>query len=452
MNEPAEETKSSEERIRDYNSFVMATWKRNLLVHVLDGVFYAMGLALAQADTIQPAFVSDAMDLVPSLAPYKYRIVGLLPLVAAASFMLPQLLSARLAESRRLLKRPLLLFAFLERLPWLFMGIATAFLGKTHPQAAVIVFLGLLVIYHSSIGVVYPVWQEMVAKTIPVRRRGLLFGLREGTGGLVGFVVLLCLSPFVAKLEYPANYGMLFCATFVCFILSYVPLFFLKEAPSPIERNIRPMREHVGALWRIVKSDGSLQRFLACRSVYGLVLVAPPAFFALRAVEVLGAETTTAEPGLKLAVLKLAMVTMLARSVVSFIVGPLGDRFGYRVVMALAALASACGIAAALAATGITGFYVAYTFTTFAHMSFWLGHGNYSLELAPHEKRPSYISLDNMSGLPFMAMPLVGGFLADKFGYGAPFVAGIVFSLVAAVLFMTLVVDPRKRMRNDLVA
>jgi len=431
--------------VEDYNAFVLSHWKRNLFFHVADGVFYAVGLAFAQPDTILPGFIRDTAAAA-GLSSWANRLVGLLPLVMASCFIMPQLVTAKMAEGRSLLKKPLIVFAFLERLPWLFMGLMAGLVAGEHPAAALYLFMALIFMYQFDIGLVYPIWAEFVAKTIPVRRRGLLFGVREGIGGVMGFAVLLAGRPLVARLEYPANYQALFFACFAAFIVSFVPLFFLKEAPAPLERRGRSMRDHFRGLWAAVRKDSALLRYFACRWTHGMVQIAAPAFFAMRAVAVLGAAEAA------MLTVKLAMVTMLARAVVSVIIGPLGDRFGYKLVLAVSSFTSAAAIAAALAARSVGGFYLAYALATFAHMSFWLGHANYVLELAPLQRRPSYISVDHLAGLPLVAVPFFGGWLADRFGYTIPFSTGIILALAAGFMFLSVAVDPRRKIRRDLVA
>jgi MFS family permease len=125
-------------------------------------------------------------------------------------------------------------------------------------------------------------------------------------------------------------------------------------------------------------------------------------------------------------------------------VGPLADRTGYRVILAFSAGAAATSMAAAMLATTAWGFYAAFALATLSALTFWLGHGNYILELAPLEKRPTYISLDNMAGLPLVAAPFAGGWMADRFGYAVPFTAGMVLAAAAAALFMTVAAEPRR--------
>ncbi len=418
-----------------------------MALHVADGALFAIGLALAQPETLQPGFINDTVARVPHLGDYRNTIVGILGLIRLLTFMMPQQLwAAKLAEGRDRVKGLLLIFALSERLPWLFIGLMTGLVAPRNPELAIYLFMALVFLGYFDLGLVYPVWQEMVAKTTPVRKRGLLFALREGAGGILGFVMIISVRPFVTHMSYPANYAFLFLGMFTMTMVSFVPLLFLKEAPFPAAREHLAMTEHFKRLYATIKGDDGLLRYFACRAVHGLIQIAGQYFFAMRAVKVLGTETAA---GL---VLGMAAVVTISRTPISLLAGPLGDRFGYRIVMSLSSLLAGSGILAALAADSAGGFYAASALATFAHMAFWLGHGNYILELAPPEKRPSYIGIDSITGLPFaVALPL-GGLLADRFGYGPPFVAGIILSLVAAVMFLTVCVDPRQRMNGDLVA
>ena len=312
---------------------------------------------------------------------------------------------------------------------------------------ALYLFFAIVFFWQFSLGLISPIWQEMVAKVTPVNRRGLLFGIRESLGGGARICGARRRQPLHPEpLSYPDNYIVLFIATFVIVMISSIPLFLLREAPYPIERNVKPLMEHMREAWDAIRTDGPLLNYIWCRLVFGMSAVAASSFFAMRATKVLGEQATV-----KLMV-EMAMVIVLSRMVMSIFIGPMGDRFGYRVILVLSGVSGAAGITCALFASTAVGFYAAFALATFSGLAFWLGHTNYILELAPPEKRPSYISLDNMMGLPMVAVPFVGGWLADTYGYTLPFVLGIALSLISAVMFARMCVEPRKTMNRDMVS
>lgn len=430
-----------------YNAFVLRHTWRNLWANAADGIFYAMGLALAHPNTVLPGFVNDTVELVPRLIPYKNTLVGLLGFVISICFMMPQQIWAAHMTDRRAYLKPLLVFvALLERLPWLVMGVMTALVAPANPELALYLFLAVIFAYQFILGLVSPVWQEAVAKMTPVNKRGLLFGVREAIGGGLGVATLVAARLVVSDMKYPANYVWLFSGMFVLTFISWTTLFFLREMPYPYERKARPLSDFLGDIYDVVRNDRSFLKYFIARGFFGLAGVASSSFFVIRAGKVLNESAVFA------ITVNMTYVVMLGR-ISSIFFGPLGDRYGHRLLLAVGNLLTAAGIAAALFATSEPVFYAAYALSTFGMMSFWCGHSNYILELAPLEKRPAYISLDNMSGLPFVLAPLAGGWVADLAGgYGITFGAGIVFCLVGTLLFFFYAVDPRKTLRTDIVA
>jgi len=435
--------------VEAYNSFVLRYTWRNLWLNAADGVLYAMGLALTYPSTILPGFINDSVARIPEFQPYRNTLVGLLGLIISACFMMPQQVwAAHITEKRSYLKRLLIFVAFLERLPWLVMGIMAALVAAGNPKLALYLFFAIVFAYQFILGIVSPVWQEAVAKMTPVNKRGLLFGVRESIGGILGAAMLLAANEVVNKVVFPRNYELLFYGMFALSVISWTTLFGLKEIRYPFEKRTRPLGEYFRELRSAVLGDRPFQRYFICQSFFYLAGIASSSFFGMRAVKVLG----LGERESILLVVQMTLVVMIARAVSVFI-GPLGDRFGHRLLLALANITTALGIIIALAAGTVWGFGAAYAVSTFGMMAFWCGHSNYILELAPLEKRPAYISLDNMSGLPFVVMPLVGGVLADVFkSYAVPFAIGIAFSVAGAVSFIKYAPDPRKTLRRDMVA
>lgn len=442
-----DDSTSREAAVAAYNAFVLKHTWYNLVLNVADGAIFAMGMALVPVETVLPGFIKDCADRVPGLSGYGNTLVGVLLFILSICFMMPQQLwISHICERRALLMRPMYVFAIMERVPWLMLGIMTALVAGRRPGIALYIFFAVVFYWQSSLGLISPIWQEMVAKVTPVNRRGLLFGIRESLGGALGFLTLLVANRYMGRFSFPDNYTVLFFATFVFVTISAIPLALLREAPYPVKRSVKPLMEHMHEAWDAIFNNKPLRNYIWCRIVFGMSAIAAPSFFAVRATGVIGQEATV-----KLMV-EMAMVIVLSRMVISIVIGPAGDLFGYRVILTLAGVTGAAGIVCALAATGPVGFYAAFALSTLSSMSFWLGHTNYILELAPPEKRPSYISLDNMMGLPVVAVPFVGGWLADKYGYTIPFALGIALSIISAAMFAKMCVEPRKKLKTELVA
>ena len=69
-----------------------------------------------------------------------------------------------------------------ERLPYLLIGLLVLAFALSSPAVALIAVLIGVGVASSGAGVATPAWMDMIAKVIPVRRRGIWFGLGHGLG------------------------------------------------------------------------------------------------------------------------------------------------------------------------------------------------------------------------------------------------------------------------------
>ena len=154
----------------EFHRQVEAHFSWNFAVNVHDIVFIMFGMSLISRATVMPLLVSR-------LTPSKMAI-GLIPAIYSLGYYLPQLLTANFAEGLRRKKPFVMLVGGLgERLPYLFIGLAVWWLAEPAPAAALAALFLLLATSALSNGVATPAWFDMVAKVIPVRRRGLYSGL-----------------------------------------------------------------------------------------------------------------------------------------------------------------------------------------------------------------------------------------------------------------------------------
>ena len=80
-----------------------------------------------------------------------------------------------------------------------------------------------------------------------------------------------------------------------------------------------------------------------------------------------------------------------------------------------------------------------------AGTAFWTIGITMSLEFGKESERPTYVGMANTLVAPAAIIaPLIGGLLADAFGYGTTFVTSAVLALVASIMLMLLVNDPKE--------
>jgi MFS family permease len=434
--------------VEKYNTFVLTHAWRNVLLHIIDGMLYMGGVSLVSRQTVLPAFIHECVKRVEGLDRWENRLVSLIPLGFGICRMLPhQILTAKLVEARRRIKALVILLTAHNRLPWFVVGVCTALLGAKHPLAALVIFLVAFCWYGLAIGLESPAWREFIAKTTPVSKRGLVFGLRGALGGALGFVALVLAMRVLrgSAVSFPTNFALLFFGMFVLGGLSVIPISLVSEASFPGERRVRPLSETLARMKETVTGDRFFRRYLLCRLLQDASLMANAVFFATKALRADVGETVDLT-------LKFAMVATLSRMVGAVVVGWVGNRHGFRSVIAASAFISAAGILTALFATQPVHFYIAYALSLVAFTAMMIGQMNYLLELAPTGRRPTYTTVDAMSRPLAVAAPFAGGWLADKVGYPLPFAIGAGLALAAGVLYLAVAAEPRRERPSEFVS
>jgi predicted MFS family arabinose efflux permease len=101
----------------------------------------------------------------------------------------------------------------------------------------------------------------------------------------------------------------------------------------------------------------------------------------------------------------------------------------------------------ALIATGAVWFYFAFILAGVANAAVWTIGMSMTIEFASPAERPSYIGLSNTLTAPSTILaPLFGGWLADTFGYSTTFSVSILGGILAVMVFLMLVRNPKQQM------
>ncbi len=198
-----------------------------------------------------------------------------------------------------------------------------------------------------------------------------------------------------------------------------------------------PVRAYLARIPALVRRDRNMAWFLAARACT-VVGVMGSGFFTVYALRVLGAPAWRAG----------VFTTMLLAGQVAgnLVFGWLADRFGHRLVLATGTAAMACASLVALAAPSVDLLLLAFFLDGVYDAALAVSGLNILLELAPAAgERPTYVGLGRTAVAPIaFAAPLLAGLLADAAGFPTVFAIGSGFSLVALVLLIARVRDPRR--------
>lgn len=427
------------------------TWW-NFTVLGADIAFFMLGLSISSSYTLLPLFTAqlNASNVV----------VALIPAVRALGLYGPPLLVASLVERRRHALPYILVMTVLERVPYLVLAAATLLLARGHNAALLAIMFVMIFVALLGGGLTYPAWLDMIARAIPGAWLGRFFGFWTGAGNLVGIGGAALAAALLAGVAWPFNFALCFALTFAAMVISFVLLSLGREPPRAqhiitlpehngvgggatpgIEAWMSARRAELREQWRLVRADGGLRRLLLSNGLAGIATMAG-ALFAVAALKQGG--LSDAEVGAENTVLFVGMTAA------NILWGTIGDRFGHKAVLVGSALAAAASALLALGAHGFWAYALVFALFGVNVAGANLAGLTFIAEFGPAVRRPTYVALASVAYAPFViGAPLLGGVLADHWGYAPVFWLSGVAGLLALVAYQFWVPDPRKRARAE---
>jgi MFS family permease len=409
---------------------VAQNFRWNFGVNIVDLAFITVGISMISRETVMPLLLSNLTE-----SPV---VIGLFPAVYSLGIYLPQLVGAGMTEALPRKKPLVMLIGLLgERLPYLLVGLAVLFLAQPAPAITLMLIIFLFGFSGASAGFATPAWFDMIAKVIPVQRRGLFTGVSHGLGALMGVAGATLIGLILDGAPYPQNYAMLFGIAFASMVISWVGLALNREPASISVNPSVPLKEYFRALPAIVMGDRNFARYLLAMGVVRAGTMAGGFFV------VYGAQRFQlggAEVGL------LTGVLIGCQAVLNPLWGMLGDRRGHKLVLVGGALSLALAAAIGFALPSwpwlVAAFLLVGAFISADSASFL----TIIPEFCRDEDRPTYIGLTNTLMAPVVALaPILGGWLASLFGFPAMFALAAVCAAVGAALLASWVSEPRHR-------
>ena len=410
-----------EEQLRNYR------W--NFGVNFLDGAFFWLGLAFISYTTILPLFVSKLTD--------STLLIASVAIIGQAGWYLPQLLTAGPTE-KLARKKPVVinLGFFTERLPLWFLPIA-ALLAVEYPRFALALFLISYAWHNLGAGMVAPAWNGMVAQCFPVRRRGRFFGITAFVGtGLGAFGAIL--SGWLLKTyPFPQSFVYVFLLAALFITLSWVFLAFTREPVQPLPEKIKKQRTHSKAkILGIIRGDKNFRRYLIVRVVASFGNMAA-GFVTVSAIARWAVPDATV--GLYTAAL------LVGQTAGNLVAGFIADRYGHKLTLEVGLLNMVIAYLLAWLAPASEWYFLVFFMLGVATGVTIVSGILINMEFSRPEHLPSYVGIANTTmGISGVMAPLVGGFLAIR-GYNLLFVLSILFAVLAFILLMATVQEPRKQ-------
>lgn len=400
----------------------------NFTVNVLDNMFYALAISLVSQETIMPLLVSRLTD--------SEIAVGMISAIFSLSFLLPQLLVANHAQGlKRKLPFVLLVSGSLQRLPYPLIGLALLLFAVEAPGLALALFFIGIAAAALGGGLVTPAWFTMIGKVIPVRRRGIFFGLADGGGLLMGVVGAYFVGRILDAVDFPGNFTLLFLIAGLPLAISWFALSLTREPESDDIKQTVPLRHYMKQLPAVLREHSNYRRFLVGYAMLRLSMMAVSFFIILANLRF---ELSGANIGL------INAIFFGSQALMRLTFGWLGDRWGHKRNLVISAACMALAAVFALNATSVLGLIPAFFCLACAISSDVVSHFNIVLEFATPAEQPTFIGLTNTLIAPFtFAGPILAGWMAGSFDISALFVVSLLCGIIGAALLLWWVKEPR---------
>jgi MFS family permease len=424
----APSTDSLEDQEDAYQKFVRANLKRNYVAHYLHGMLGMTGFRLVNAPTFMPAYLH-------ALSGSK-TIVGLGLALSAFGSVVSPIFGATQIEHRKRVLPVAVVMGLLMRFQILGLAVAGWFLSGRSLLVAVLSFLFLLGLFTGAQRVAF---QMLLGKVIPVQMRGRLQAWRNVTGGLIAAGLSYFAGRYLVETNLFGNgYGSTFLLAFVLTSLGLTALRVLMREPIP--PTVRPqmtMRERVREFPHLLRVTPGLSQFLVAQTFAVAGRIATPFYilYASKSIEITGGNL-----GL------LSVAYLGADTVANLFWGYTGDRIGFRAILITALCIWACSTFLLLQSHGFTGLFLAFCGLGAAQSGYLMSVTTMVLEFGSRDEMAMRLAMSTTAeGIMAASGPLLGGVMASTLGYTALFSTSIGCQIIALMLLIWFVEEPRKR-------
>jgi MFS family permease len=405
--------------------------KRNFFFNIIEGALWVTGALLISPQTVMPA-------LITRLGGGNLE-VGVLGVVLFLPLFLPQIFSARYAQSVEWKKPVVVWYGAAQRAAVFINTLVVFFLSLSHPTLVLWLFLALFAINQLILGIVTPWWFDFYVKLTPLQRRGRLTGFRNALAGGLSILSGMYLTWLLTTFDFPLNYSFAFATTFLLQMIAIVFQFQIVEAyPSKVLLR-KSVREYFAQLKSILKENEPFRQFL-WTSVFLILATMPMSFFTVYALKKFNVSDSM--------VGTFTMITVGGQIIGALVNGYLADHFGNKASLISASLSIFSATLIALFAPSIEWFSIIFVFMGVFIGSEVMTRYNLAIEYGPNEQRATYIGLMNTLLAPLYLSGLLGGVISDMFGYKTLFITGLCFSLIGVTMLIVKVKEPRNNISS----
>jgi MFS family permease len=422
-----------------YETFVWSNLRRNYAGHYLHGMLGMTGFRLVNAPTFLPAYLHAISG--------SNTIVGLGLALQQVGGVISPIFGATKIEHRTRVMPAAMWMGGLARTAILGIALAGWFLpnevklfaapllGEISPRVAAVLFFMLM--FGLFMGAQRVVFSLLMAKVIPISRRGRLQAWRNATGGLIA----AALAYFAGRWFIERNlFGNGYSTTFVfAFVLTTLGLWALqllmKEPEPPTTRPQARFRDRLRDFPQLIREDRAYGFFLLVQMLATSARIATP-FYILYVGQAVGLDGKT------LGLLSLAFLG--ADTISNLVWGYLGDKTGFRLVLVLALVTWIGATVLLMNVHTMPAIFGAFFGLGAAQAGYMMAAQTMILEFGPRDDLPMRIAVSaTAESITATAGPLAGGIIAEMAGYPMVFGLSLGFLALALLLLVAAVKEPR---------
>ena len=410
---------------RANDEFVAANLKRNYIANFAHGMLGMTGFRLVFAPTFVPTYLY--------LLTGSSLMVGVGQSLQQLGAVLSPLIGASAIEDKMRILPYANRTGLMMRIQLLGLALSGWFLDGIWLAGVTIFFLFLLGYFMGAQRVAF---QMLMAKVIPLAKRGRLQGYRNLAGGAVAAGLSWWAGDYLIDNNILGNgYATTFMLSFILTSLGLTVLvMFIREPDSHQRRPTMKLRDRLRELPQLLK-DRNYKYFLTAQLLTTSGRIGMP-FCILHVGEV------TVLDGKALGLLSLAFLG--ADTLSNVVWGTLGDKKGFRIVFLLSLILWIASFALMLAAKDQLGFLVAFATMGAAICGYMMSSQTMILEFGNRNDVPMRLALSTTAETSVATVsPLIGGMIATFAGF-VPLIGLSIALMSAALAIIVLYVrEPR---------
>jgi MFS family permease len=413
-------------RETQYEKFVWDNLRRNYLGNYLHGMLGMTGFRLVNTPTFLPAYLHMISG--------SNGIVGLGLALQQMGGVLSPIFGASKIEHRTKVLPAAMWMGGLARTAVL--GIAVSgWLLKGNALVASI--LGFMLMFGLFMGAQRVVFSLLMAKVIPISRRGRLQAWRNFTGSVIAAALAYVAGRyFIGPNLFGNGYGTTFVFAFILTSLGLWALqLLLREPQPPTTRTQGRFRDRLREFPRLITTDRAYGWFLVVQMLASSARIATPFY-------ILYVGTSVHMTGKLLGGLSFAFIGADALS--NLIWGYLGDKTGFRLVLLFSLVAWAASTVLLIEVHTAWAVFLAFFGLGAGQAGYNMSAQTMILEFGARDDLPMRIAVSaTAESIAATLAPLIGGQVADLFGYNVVFGLSIGVLAAGLLLLITAVKEPR---------